>query len=315
MGPVAVTAFRTGYVFCAAAVLVVLVAGRASADSCETAPGSQVYTDQNCAKQENTYDLGKGGPKSKPAPKREESLRDKLKRAFARKAEHDRAAQAAFDACQSGDAKTFRANMKVAVRTGDDDQDTKSIYEKFARSCEAKFADAPPETTPEVAAVPPAAEPVDPLNGWPPACRTAAARLLAGGRKRDGAGATAAYAALHDDEACSPYLSSLAGRTGARLPERKMSDRSRRALQRAMSGDAAQLADSVGDREYDASYDANEVLNFGLALLGAYANVGGGGLRAASVSRIAPRVQASAPAPSFRPRPPPHQSDISGTTR
>jgi hypothetical protein len=245
-----------------------------------------------------------------------------LRKALTDRMHHDDAARAAVEACEKGDAETFRVNIKIA-RQNVDDADTKRYYDTFAGECEKKFASKPADdlaeaaTPPEQAKVEPDDEKTSLLKSLPAECRKDFSRLLAGGKRRDGAAATSAYAALHENDVCNPYLSLLARGASARLPERIMSDRSRRALQRAMSGDPNQLADSVGDRDYDAAYNAGEVLDFGLALLGAYSGAMGTRGLAASVRSPAASVRPASRgiATTFRPAPPSSQSTITGIGR
>jgi hypothetical protein len=133
------------------------------------------------------------------------------------------------------------------------------------------------------------------LSQMSPQCRGELNQLLQGADSGDQAKAANAYGSLRGQ--CDPSLRSLAGIGGLGLPERIMTSRSQRLLDRAMAGDegavpgrAAEAAQAGGS-----SFDMGQVLDFGIALLGVMNGVAGvyspvsGGLYATRMGSIGNR--------------------------
>ena len=102
------------------------------------------------------------------------------------------------------------------------------------------------------------------LAALSPKCRRQLNALLENADKRDGTQANAAYTTLLAE--CGAAMRQLAHEADVRLPERRLSDRSRRALDLAMSRDPNRVAESVADRRHEASYNVDEIIDFGLQL-------------------------------------------------
>jgi hypothetical protein len=108
------------------------------------------------------------------------------------------------------------------------------------------------------------------------------------------------------------------------LPERIMTSRSQRLMDRARSGDVGAVpgtAEAV--TQGGGSFDSGEVLEFGLTLLnvlsgvaGVYAAMpGGAAARMGSIGNRSMRGTYGQGAPTYRPQPPSSQSTITGTGR
>lgn len=102
------------------------------------------------------------------------------------------------------------------------------------------------------------------LSALSPKCLRQLNTLLENADNRDKDKANAAYITLLAD--CEASMRKLAHEADARLPERRLSERSRRALDLAMSRDPHRVAESVADRRYDAPYNVDEIIDFGLQL-------------------------------------------------
>lgn len=152
------------------------------------------------------------------------------------------------------------------------------------------------------------------LSALSPKCLRQLNTLLENADNRDKDKANAAYITLLAD--CEAALRKLADEANARLPERRLSDRSRRALDLAMSRDPNKLAESVGDRRYEAPYNVDEIIDFGVQLgdlLGGFAGVyARRNILTATVRAPANSYGQGAPPP--RPAPRNRPSTITGTT-
>lgn len=111
------------------------------------------------------------------------------------------------------------------------------------------------------------------LAAMSPQCRRDLNALLQNIDHRQSTQTEAAYIKLRAQ--CEEALRRLAQNADARLPERRLNDRARSALQQAMSRQPGQIAESVGDRRYDASYDIDEIIGLGLQLSNLLSGVAG----------------------------------------
>jgi hypothetical protein len=112
--------------------------------------------------------------------------------------------------------------------------------------------------------------------------------------------ANAAYIALRAE--CEAAMRKLAHEADARLPERRLSDRSRRALDLAMSRDPNKLAEAAGDRRYEAPYNVDEIITLGLQLTDLLSGMAG--IYASRNVRNIPTATAKPPANSYTQRAP-----------
>lgn len=113
------------------------------------------------------------------------------------------------------------------------------------------------------------------LAQMPADCRAELNRLLQGADTNDKEKAYSGYAALR--ATCDASIRQVASAADARMPERQMTNRSQRFMDRAFAGDAgavpgvaAQVASGAGG-----GYDVGEVMEFGLVLLNALSGVAG----------------------------------------
>ena len=104
------------------------------------------------------------------------------------------------------------------------------------------------------------------LAALSPQCRKQLQSLLQGAETGDREKAYSAYRSLRAD--CDAEIHRLAAEAYARLPECKLSSRSRGALERVVGAIAE-------GRTYDASYDMDEVIGFGVALITQLDGIGG----------------------------------------
>jgi hypothetical protein len=160
-----------------------------------------------------------------------------------------------------------------------------------------------------------------------PQCRGELNSLLQGADTGDGGKASAAYGDLRAAQ-CDAQIRALAVAADVGLPERRMTRRSQSLVDKAMNGDEGPVPGTAAAVEQGGgSYNAGEVLEFGFALLnvlsgvaGVYAAMPGGaaaryGSNMGSIgNRRVPSTYGQG-APTYRPAPPLHQSDITGTGR
>jgi hypothetical protein len=159
-----------------------------------------------------------------------------------------------------------------------------------------------------------------------PQCRGQLNALFQGADSGDQDKASKAYDSLRAQ--CDGQVRALAGTAGMVLPERIMTARSQRLMGRAMSGDVGRVpgtAEAVAQN--GGSFDTGEVLAFSLTLLnvlsgvaGVYAAMPGGaaaryGSNMGSIGNRPVGRTYGQGAPAYRPAPPLHQSDITGTGR
>lgn len=157
------------------------------------------------------------------------------------------------------------------------------------------------------------------LNSLPAGCRADLNNLLQGADTGDKEKAYTSYARLR--ATCDAQTRALASAAETALPERILSSRARTALDKAMRGDPGRLAESVGDRSYDASYDAGQVITFGLTLLnvlsgfaGVYAAIPQGGGNMGSIGNR-PVGHSYGQGSPIHTAPPSRQSTITGLGR
>ncbi len=159
-----------------------------------------------------------------------------------------------------------------------------------------------------------------------PQCRGQLNDLFQGADSGDQDKASKAYDSLRAQ--CDGQVRALAGAAGMALPERIMTARSQRLMGRAMSGDVGQVPSTAeAAAQNGGSFDTGEVLQFSLTLLnvlsgvaGVYAAMPGGaaarfGSNMGSIGNRPVRSTYGQGAPAYRPAPPSHQSDITGTGR
>jgi hypothetical protein len=154
-----------------------------------------------------------------------------------------------------------------------------------------------------------------------PQCRDQLNSFLQGADSGDRDKAATTYASLRAQ--CDGPVRALAGAEGLALPERIMTSRSQRLMDRARSGDVGALPGTAGAvaQGGGGSFDAGEALEFGFALLqifsgvaGAYvATPGGAAARMGSIGNRSVRGTIGQGAPTYRPSPSPSQSTITGT--
>ena len=109
-------------------------------------------------------------------------------------------------------------------------------------------------------------------------CQAQLNKMLEGADTGDKEQAYSAYGSLRAE--CDAEIKRLSREADASLPERKLSSRARLAMDRAMGSDPSRLVEAVDQRNAEAPYDIDEVIDFATSLLnliGAFqgATVGG----------------------------------------